>query len=138
MLISPPGHLADEVLVPEKESLELAFPPQGLGMMRIAFFPLREDGPEGMELAMLAQKMAAAQRLRPEVPYPQGVARPQALGIFSQSARNFLIPTSVRGWATICFRTPKGTVATWAPALAASTTWRGLRTLATMTSVSKS
>jgi hypothetical protein len=73
--ISPAAHLADEVLVPEKESLELSFPPQSLGMMRITLFTLREDGPEGMELAMLAQEMAAAQRLRPEVPYPQSVAR---------------------------------------------------------------
>ncbi len=55
---------------------------------------------------------------------------------FLQSARNRSTPMSVRGCRTSFSMTPKGTVAMSAPRRAASTTWRGWRTLATMTSVS--
>ena len=70
MLIPSPSHLANQRLVPPIEGSELPFPPQRLGMTGITLPALREDGPDGVELAMLAQQMVAAQRLRSEVPYP--------------------------------------------------------------------
>src|SRR3990172_10540185 len=51
-------------------------------------------------------------------------------GTFCQSAKNRSSPTSVRGGLTSCSRTSGGTVTTWAPTRAASTTWRGGRVLA--------
>jgi len=56
-------------------------------------------------------------------------------GTFSQSLRNLSIPMSVSGCFKSCSITEKGIVAICAPILAASTTCRGLRMLATMTSV---
>src|SRR5688500_3480952 len=54
---------------------------------------------------------------------------------FSQSLRNFSRPMSVSGCLKHCSMTAAGTVTTSAPMRAASTTWIGLRTLATSTSV---
>ena len=54
---------------------------------------------------------------------------------FFQSARNFSIPISVSGCFTSWSITLNGIVAMCAPARAASTTWSGFRTLATITSV---
>ena len=54
---------------------------------------------------------------------------------FLQSARKRSIPMSVSGCRTSFCMTPNGTVAMSAPIRAASMTWRGWRTLATMTSV---
>jgi hypothetical protein len=51
---------------------------------------------------------------------------------FSQSLRNASIPLSVRGCAMSWVRILYGTVAMCAPAMAASRTCKGLRTLATM------
>src|SRR5262245_59075166 len=57
---------------------------------------------------------------------------------FDQSALNWTMPLSVSGWWTICWRTLKGSVATWAPARAAWVTWSGCRIEAARTSVSSS
>ncbi len=54
---------------------------------------------------------------------------------FFQSDRNLSIPMSVSGCFTSWSITLKGIVEMWAPARAASTTWSGFRTLATITSV---
>lgn len=59
-------------------------------------------------------------------------------GILRASARNFSMPTSVSGWRASCSMTANGTVAMCAPMVAACTTCSGERTLATMTSASKS
>src|SRR5262249_59491743 len=56
---------------------------------------------------------------------------------FAQSSRNFLSPMSVSGCFMSCSSTAKGMVATWAPALAASTTCSGLRIEAASTCVLK-
>ena len=54
---------------------------------------------------------------------------------FFQSARNFSIPMSVSGCFASWSMTLNGMVAMCAPAMAASSTWSGFRTLATITSV---
>jgi hypothetical protein len=63
-----------------------------------------------------------------------GRARALHFGTFSQSLRNFWMPTSVSGCLSSCSRTLYGTVATWAPSIAASTKCSGLRIEATMIS----
>ena len=65
--------------------------------------------------------------------YPLAAA---AFEAFAQSALKISMPRSVSGWWTICLRTLKGIVAMWAPASAASVTWRGWRTEAVMISAS--
>ena len=55
--------------------------------------------------------------------------------VFAQSARKAARPLSVSGWLNSERSTAGGSVATWAPSLAASTTCIGLRTEATSTSV---
>ena len=75
-----------------------------------------------------ARRAAAARRVRPWLASAVALA---------QSALNWLMPLSVRGWWTICLKTLKGNVATPAPASAPSMTCRGERTEATSTSDSK-
>jgi len=57
------------------------------------------------------------------------------LRVFSQSARNFSMPTSVSGCLASCCITAKGMVQMSAPIKAALSTCMGLRTEATMISV---
>ena len=75
----------------------------------------------------------------PPAPCGQEELRAYPLGTFcfSQSARNFFKPMSVRGCWTSCLKTANGMVQMSPPILAASTTCRGWRTLATSTFVLK-
>jgi len=57
------------------------------------------------------------------------------LSTFFQSSKNLFIPTSVSGCLINWLMTLNGIVAISAPIVAASTTWRGFLTLATMISV---
>ena len=68
MPIAPAQHLRDLQFMPREQGLETAPPAQGLGMTGVALLALSDDGPDGMELPMLAQEMAAAEELRRDVP----------------------------------------------------------------------
>ena len=72
---------------------------------------------------------------RPAAARRDGRARQILEPDFSQSSRNFLRPMSVSGCLMSICSTLNGMVATWAPALAASMTWIGLRMDAASTCV---
>src|SRR5690606_10205075 len=68
--IAAPLHFRHERLVSQIERLQPAFPPARLRMPAVAGQPSGQNIPQAMQLAMLAEQMAAAQQARIDVPDP--------------------------------------------------------------------
>src|SRR2546426_2110725 len=100
-------------------------------MFRLIFQQLRRA------LGGFLTDQADPEDFAPPAPGGQQELRAYPLGTFCfpQSARNFFKPMSVRGCWTSCLKTANGMVQMSPPILAASTTCRGWRTLATSTFV---
>jgi hypothetical protein len=61
MAVAAPPHFLNLPFMTPEERGQLSFPPQGLGMMRVAALPLRQHLPDRVQLAMLAQEVLAAE-----------------------------------------------------------------------------
>ena len=83
------------------------------------------------------QSVRSTHRITPSGPVHKIHSGLHFPAFFSQSLRNAAMPLSVKGWSMSCFRILNGTVAICAPAMAASRTCKGLRTLAAMIRVEK-
>ena len=109
---------------------------------RVQLSPVVEADPHRLEGVDSGEQDLAGddpEDFAPPAPGGQQDLRAYPLGTFcfSQSARNFFKPMSVRGCWTSCLKTANGMVQMSPPILAASTTCRGWRTLATSTFVLK-
>ena len=117
------------LLEPKTENFFATFLPPHEGQDTPAAAPLTNRSNSWPQRLQTNSKIGTRERPRPYA-FPGGIVR--------ASARNFSMPTSVSGWRTICSRTANGIVAMCAPSVAACTTCRVERTLATMISASKS
>jgi hypothetical protein len=54
-------HLGNQLLVTAEQGGLLPYPPFGFGMLAVAALVVDQDVPEAVQLAMLAEEMAAAQ-----------------------------------------------------------------------------
>lgn len=68
MPVSSPRHFPHLRVVPIVQGTELANPSKGFGMPRVARPPLGQDRPDGMQFAMLAKQMLAAEQRRIDIP----------------------------------------------------------------------
>jgi hypothetical protein len=69
-------HFFHKCFMSYEQGFELAFPTPCFGMMPITPFPLREDRPHGMELAVFTQEMLSAQPGRSDIPDPHCTVYP--------------------------------------------------------------
>ena len=68
MRVAPSAHLDNQKRMPFEQGSELPAPAQGLGMPRVALLAPSDDAPDGVEFAMLAQQMLAAEPFRMDIP----------------------------------------------------------------------
>lgn len=96
-------HLPTDALVAAVEGRKLAPPSQGLWMPRVSVPSAREDGPNRVDLPMLAEEVAPAEFVGWEVPdaqRPHSVSHCCAKGVSRYSAR-FVFPTRSPGNAVM-------------------------------------
>lgn len=93
--VSSVFHLPPDALVAAVECRKLAPPAQGLWMPRVSVPSAREDGPDRVDLPMLAEEVVPAEHMGWEVPDAQRPHFPShgcAEGASRYSAR-FVFPT---------------------------------------------
>lgn len=84
MAVAAAGHLSDQLLVPCVQRGQLAVPPQHFRMPRVPALALGQDGPDGVELAVLTEQVRTAKPSRLDVPDPhrREYARPIRCQVF--------------------------------------------------------